>query len=1050
MKEVENFDSDAFLASTAVSAVPTAAIHKPSVEEMIALLKRNEANSSNQYQNEHFREVDEETGEDESDVVEDEYDAYDNDDDDDDPDDDSNSVSEEEEEPPKEAAFKTQLQACLDDVKYQGTFLSSTTTGLYINPALHITKVGTVGLPLSTRDAQAIAAVCKQSPFGKGDETVVDENVRKTWELDNIEFSCRNPAWGAYVDKLAQQAIQNLGVQVPATAQSYKLLLYEEGAFFKAHRDTEKVPGMFGTLIVCLPSLHTGGEVRLVHNGKERTISTASTSAFELTALAWYSDVQHEIMPVTSGYRLVLTYNLVQNQMYPKQTAAALDTTAANLGQLLRTWDQHFPWLESFIYPLEHRYTENSLSLRNLKGQDAAKCRYLEQLCSKHGVYWYLAQMTKEEEDDYYSDGDGENNGIFLKTPTMPSGALINLGLKVANEKDILADMDDLYGDRNADSEDEGEYTGNENMPSSFRYHNTVAIMSRKDKVIREFGLQTQHPSGLETMFQIIESDKQLEPIRRREAMEMLLRKSIAMVTYNDEQAWPSKWDMSKYIEGHNGPGREAKREQYAKVFATVSDYCYANNMAGVVAKLLQESIQDKHWIDSQRLVGLVARHVSRETADGKEDVWSSWLSAPLPLVPTYKYANERRKTFEVVQKILPSTFSASFTDWREKQLDLLLRSITSFTMEDAEPVIELILVIPSQTYFEVILPNMLANPHAAGLSRFVHRLGRSAAQDSDLEKTIEVRSLKQLLPKLAQVFKLSATELTTQPYQLPPYQSPSYQLPYSRNTSHVPPELSTSAIEFTENIQHCMVLGLKSETVAVVAAGLPELPAPQEAFWDDWQKLFIFVKSLIDVAGRFRDTELNKPVAAFITKALQSAAIHLAHLRPQEPRDWARPCAPYCHCGPCVKVHAFLLNPTQQRARYSYADRTRIHMQSKLNHDDFNFHTERRTTLVIQKTNNQYLRDLQKWKSDLAELRTKMTGMQSMFVTELLGGDILMVSQFDDALRAAGAADGIIASASQPLHSMSSSAQNAARPPQVAGFKRKAEVIDLTEDGSF
>ena len=141
----------------------------------------------------------------------------------------------------------------------------------------------------------------------------------------------RNPAWRGFLDALIKQAIQDLGVQVPVSAHPYKLLLYEEGAFFKAHRDTEKVPGMFETLVVCLPSLHAGGEVLLTHSKKQHKIETADDSEFGLSALAWYSDVQHEIRPITSGYRLVLTYNLVQDETLPKQTAAALDVSHAKL-----------------------------------------------------------------------------------------------------------------------------------------------------------------------------------------------------------------------------------------------------------------------------------------------------------------------------------------------------------------------------------------------------------------------------------------------------------------------------------------------------------------------------------------------------------------------------------------------------------------------------------------------------------------------------------------------------------------------------------------------
>ena len=88
---------------------------------------------------------------------------------------------------------------------------------------------------------------------------MIDESVRKTWELEASQIECRNPAWAAFAKKITNEVVANIGVQVAASAQPYKLLLYEEGAFFKAHRDTEKVSGMFGTLVVCLPSVHTGG-----------------------------------------------------------------------------------------------------------------------------------------------------------------------------------------------------------------------------------------------------------------------------------------------------------------------------------------------------------------------------------------------------------------------------------------------------------------------------------------------------------------------------------------------------------------------------------------------------------------------------------------------------------------------------------------------------------------------------------------------------------------------------------------------------------------------
>lgn len=96
-----------------------------------------------------------------------------------------------------ETEFKSALLDCLDDVQHEGTYSAFHHAHTYVNPGLHIANYGSVGLPLATRDAEAISRICRQSPFGKGDQTVIDTSVRKTWELDKTEFRCQNPAWEA-------------------------------------------------------------------------------------------------------------------------------------------------------------------------------------------------------------------------------------------------------------------------------------------------------------------------------------------------------------------------------------------------------------------------------------------------------------------------------------------------------------------------------------------------------------------------------------------------------------------------------------------------------------------------------------------------------------------------------------------------------------------------------------------------------------------------------------------------------------------------------------
>ena len=190
------------------------------------------------------------------------------------------------------------------------------------NLGLEVQELGIIGLPLSTRDADALKTKCHRSPFGKGEETLVDAAVRSSWELDSSQFQLSNPAWQLFIQNNITEVYDKLGLSYGrenVRAELYKPLIYEEGAFFKPHQDSEKTNGMFGTLVVSLPSKHEGGKVILRHNDTEAFFDSAKDSPFETSIAAWYSDILHEVQMLTSGHRVVLIYNLVQTSSFPPQ-----------------------------------------------------------------------------------------------------------------------------------------------------------------------------------------------------------------------------------------------------------------------------------------------------------------------------------------------------------------------------------------------------------------------------------------------------------------------------------------------------------------------------------------------------------------------------------------------------------------------------------------------------------------------------------------------------------------------------------------------------------
>ena len=67
-------------------------------------------------------------------------------------------------------------------------------------------------------------------------------------------------SWAANFETILSKVKADLGCEgVAVSAELYKLLVYDRDGFFLPRRDTEKTDGMFGTLVVTLPSAHRAG-----------------------------------------------------------------------------------------------------------------------------------------------------------------------------------------------------------------------------------------------------------------------------------------------------------------------------------------------------------------------------------------------------------------------------------------------------------------------------------------------------------------------------------------------------------------------------------------------------------------------------------------------------------------------------------------------------------------------------------------------------------------------------------------------------------------------
>lgn len=136
--------------------------------------------------------------------------------------------------------LKSLVLGRISGVRSAGSFATCGSFESFVLPGIVIDEVGAIQLPLSSRDAQALIRESRRAPFGKGSQTLVDEAVRKTWEIDGSKVSFSNHSWHGWLEGVVSAAAKELGVAGDpknVRAELYKMLLYENGAMFKPHKE---------------------------------------------------------------------------------------------------------------------------------------------------------------------------------------------------------------------------------------------------------------------------------------------------------------------------------------------------------------------------------------------------------------------------------------------------------------------------------------------------------------------------------------------------------------------------------------------------------------------------------------------------------------------------------------------------------------------------------------------------------------------------------------------------------------------------------------------
>jgi len=321
----------------------------------------------------------------------------------------------------------TELADILSTVRRPGDFFASGRIEL-LTPRLEVDGVGPIALPLLPMQAEQLVAAAERAPYGRGTDTLVNIQVRRTWQIAAEKVRIGGKHWTPMLDAILGRVAVGLGITEPIAAELYKLLVYDQGSFFLSHRDTEKAPGMFGTLVLALPSNCTGGELAVKHKGREVRLDLRSEDPSEAAFAAFYADCIHEVLPVISGCRLTLVFNLLRKGRGPLPNPPSYELEQAAAAKLLRSWgagkespDDAAP--EKLIYPLEHAYTPAELGFDKLKGADAAVAGMLVAAASQAGCDLHLALLSIEESGSAeYTENYGSRRGRWSEEDEFEAG----------------------------------------------------------------------------------------------------------------------------------------------------------------------------------------------------------------------------------------------------------------------------------------------------------------------------------------------------------------------------------------------------------------------------------------------------------------------------------------------------------------------------------------------------------------------------------------------------------------------------------------------------
>lgn len=82
-----------------------------------------------------------------------------------------------------------------------------------------------ISLPVNNQDLEWLCQQGRRSPFGKGMNTLVDQDIRHSTEFEAEDIELLNPHWSSALEDLLDRVMTQMTINFAVEAQLFKLLV---------------------------------------------------------------------------------------------------------------------------------------------------------------------------------------------------------------------------------------------------------------------------------------------------------------------------------------------------------------------------------------------------------------------------------------------------------------------------------------------------------------------------------------------------------------------------------------------------------------------------------------------------------------------------------------------------------------------------------------------------------------------------------------------------------------------------------------------------------